>query len=85
MITWVGFAGCTAYFASGKHGLEGFKTAIFSTMSGMISAIIAIIISSQVPGSVAVSAQQLKLLGQFLVQINEIGRASCRERVSSPV
>lgn len=56
LITWVGFAGCTAYFASGKHGLEGFKTAIFSTMSGMISAIIAIIISSQVPGSVAVSA-----------------------------
>ncbi|WP_317316976.1 DUF1097 family protein, partial [Peptostreptococcus russellii] len=21
LVTWIGFAGCTAYFASGKHGL----------------------------------------------------------------
>lgn len=55
LITWVGFAGCTAYFASGKHGLEGVKTAIFSTMSGMISALVAMFISGFMPNSVALS------------------------------
>lgn len=55
LITWVGFAGCTAYFASGKHGLEGVKTAIFSTMSGMISALVAMFVSSFVPDSIALS------------------------------
>lgn len=52
LITWVGFSGCTAYFASGKHGLEGVKTAIFSTFSGMISAIFAMFISGFLPTSV---------------------------------
>lgn len=55
LITWVGFAGCTAYFASGKHGLEGVKTAIFSTQSGMISALVAMYISNLVPGNLAIS------------------------------
>lgn len=53
LITWVGFAGCTAYFASGKHGIEGMKTAVFSTLSGMISALVAMYISKMVPGIVA--------------------------------
>lgn len=45
LVTWIGFAGCTAYFASGKHGLEGMSSAFFSTMSGVISAVIAVFIS----------------------------------------
>lgn len=55
LITWIGFAGCTAYFASGKHGFEGVKTAVFSTMSGMISAMVAMFISGFMPSSVALS------------------------------
>ena len=55
LVTWIGFAGCTAYFASGKHGLEGVKTAILSTLSGMISALVAIYISGLVPNVVAIS------------------------------
>ncbi|MEG0250671.1 MAG: DUF1097 domain-containing protein [Peptostreptococcus sp.] len=50
LITWAGFAGCTAYFASGKHGIEGMSAAIFSTMSGVVSALIALFISGKFPG-----------------------------------
>lgn len=55
LITWVGFAGCTAYFASNKHGLEGVKTAMLSTFSGMISAFIAMYITKLFGNSMAVS------------------------------
>lgn len=56
LVTWIGFAGCTAYFASGKHGAEGVKTAIFSTMSGMISALAAMFVSGFIPGSIVFAA-----------------------------
>lgn len=55
LITWVGFAGCTAYFASGKHGFDGVKTAILSTLSGMLSAFIAMYITKTLSNSVTVS------------------------------
>ena len=55
LITWIGFAGCTAYFASGKHGLEGVKTSIFSTLSGFVTALFAMFISNLLPGNVALS------------------------------
>lgn len=56
LITWIGFAGCTAYFASGKHGFEGMKTAFFALMSGVASAFVAVLISSKFPtvGGVAI-------------------------------
>ncbi len=53
LITWMGFAGCTAYFASGKHGKEGVLTAIASTLSGVISAMVAVYITSKFPTVVA--------------------------------
>lgn len=56
LITWVGFAGCTAYFACGKHGMEGFITAICTTLSGMVSALVAMVISGFIPQSIAFSA-----------------------------
>lgn len=56
LVTWIGFAGCTAYFACGKHGAEGVKTAIFSTMSGMISALAAMFVSGFIPGSIVFAA-----------------------------
>lgn len=49
LITWVGFAGCTAYFACGKHGMEGISSAFFSNFSGIISAVIAVFISGLFP------------------------------------
>ena len=49
LVTWLGFAGCTAYFASGKHGKEGVSTAFFSTMSGVLSAVVAVFISGLFP------------------------------------
>lgn len=66
LITWVGFAGCTAYFASGKHGMEGVKTAIFSTFSGMISALVAMYISGLVPGSAALSVFMTGLISSTM-------------------
>ncbi|MEG0249528.1 MAG: DUF1097 domain-containing protein [Peptostreptococcus sp.] len=56
LITWIGFAGCTAYFGSGKHGLEGVKTSIFATMSGMLSAMVAMYVSGFIPGSIVLTA-----------------------------
>lgn len=49
LVVWIGFAGCTAYFASGKHGLEGVKTAFISTYSGVASALIALFVTSLFP------------------------------------
>lgn len=55
LITWIGFAGCTAYFASGKHGVEGIKTAVFSTLSGFVSALVAMYISNLLPENAALA------------------------------
>lgn len=55
LVTWIGFAGCTAYFACGKHGIEGIKTAVFSTLSGFLSALVAMYISGLLPKSMALS------------------------------
>ncbi|MBP6344713.1 DUF1097 domain-containing protein [Neisseriaceae bacterium CLB008] len=35
---WAGFAGCTAYFASGKHQLEGIKMTLYTTLLGSFTA-----------------------------------------------
>ena len=34
--SWAGFAGCTAYFASGKHGVAGLKKAIPTNLAGVL-------------------------------------------------
>lgn len=37
--TWAGFAGCTAYFACGKHGLSGLLMTLSTTLVGILTAI----------------------------------------------
>lgn len=56
LVTWIGFAGCTAYFASGRHGLDGIKSAFFPLMSGVISALVAVWMSGKFPeiGAIAI-------------------------------
>jgi len=34
--TWIGFAGCTAFFAAGGNKNNGVKKALFSTLSGVL-------------------------------------------------
>lgn len=36
---WAGFAGCTAYFASGKHGWSGLGLTIATTLVGILTAL----------------------------------------------
>lgn len=62
LVTWLGFASCTAYFASGKHGLEGLKAALFSIFSGMLSALFAMYLSSFLPNSVGFAALMTGLI-----------------------
>ncbi|NKF06082.1 DUF1097 domain-containing protein [Clostridium gasigenes] len=45
LITWIGFIGCTSYFASGGS-LSGLKKSIYSNISGIIWAMTIIICSS---------------------------------------
>lgn len=40
--TWIGFAGCTAFFAAGGNKNNGVKKALFSTLSGVFWASIII-------------------------------------------
>lgn len=35
LLAWVGFAGCTTYFASGKHGMDGVFTTVRQNMFGV--------------------------------------------------
>lgn len=36
LLGWAGFAGCTTYFATGKHGTEGLKNAIIPNLGGIL-------------------------------------------------
>lgn len=49
LISWAGFAGCTTYFASGKHGITGLKKAIFPNLIGVVCGMTIIILSNLVP------------------------------------
>ncbi len=46
LITWVGFVGCTSYFASGGKS-SGFRKSIFSNISGVLWAICIIFLSQK--------------------------------------
>ena len=49
LLGWAGFAGCTTYFASGKHGLSGLKSTIFPNMAGVLCGLAIIALSSLFP------------------------------------
>lgn len=51
LITWAGFAGCTTYFASGKHGLEGFVVTVRQNMFGVVCGMTIILLSTKFPFS----------------------------------
>ena len=36
LLSWAGFAGCTTYFATGRHGAEGLKNAIIPNLMGIV-------------------------------------------------
>ena len=50
LITWVGFIGCTSYYASGGN-LKGFKNSIYANMSGVLWAMAIILGSTYLGGS----------------------------------
>ncbi len=48
--TWMGFAGCTAFFAAGGCTNNGAGKALFSTLSGVLWAVVIFKLSSYFPG-----------------------------------
>ena len=36
LIGWAGFAGCTTYFACGKHGMSGVKKTMITNLTGVL-------------------------------------------------
>lgn len=42
MVSWIGFAGCTTYFACGKKNWKGIKTAMIVNLSGVAWASISV-------------------------------------------
>lgn len=49
LIGWAGFAGCTTYFASGKHGVIGLKKTIIPNLTGVLCGMVIIVLSNIVP------------------------------------
>lgn len=49
LIGWAGFAGCTTYFASGKHGLEGVRKTILTNLAGVACGMAIITLSGIFP------------------------------------
>lgn len=49
LISWAGFAGCTTYFASGKHGVAGLQKTILPNLAGVLCGMIIILLSNMVP------------------------------------
>lgn len=41
LLEWAGFAGCTSYFACGKHGIAGLKKTILPNMAGVVCGLMA--------------------------------------------
>lgn len=40
LLTWVGFLGCTSYFAIGEYGFKGFKKSLIANFSGVLWAFV---------------------------------------------
>lgn len=49
LTAWIGFAGCTTYFASGKKGLTGLTTTIRQNMLGVLAGIAIITLGDLLP------------------------------------
>lgn len=49
LIGWAGFAGCTTYFATGKHGAEGLKNAILPNLAGIACGMTSIFFGTMFP------------------------------------
>lgn len=49
LIGWAGFAGCTTYFASGKHGVIGLKKTIIPNLVGVLCGMTIISLSNIIP------------------------------------
>ena len=49
LIGWAGFAGCTTYFASGKHGMTGLKKTIIPNLTGVVCGMAIITLSDMLP------------------------------------
>lgn len=47
LITWIGFAGCTSYFACDKKRMKGVATSITTNLTGIAWAIISIYLGSR--------------------------------------
>lgn len=69
--SWVGFAGCTAFFAAGGK-VKGFKKAIFTTLIGVFWAMIIITISSyiNIPYSSAISTALITFIMCYQANIS---------------
>lgn len=48
LLSWAGFLGCTAYFASPKDGVKGLLLSLATTMSGVFWAMVIIHLSTEV-------------------------------------
>jgi hypothetical protein len=48
--TWIGFAGCTAFFAAGGLADNGVQKALFSTLSGVLWAVVIFQLGNYFPG-----------------------------------
>jgi len=49
LIAWAGFAGCTTYFASGSHGIQGLKRTVLPNMAGELCGMANIALSNVFP------------------------------------
>ncbi|WP_304519294.1 DUF1097 domain-containing protein [Clostridium estertheticum] len=49
LMAWVGFMGCTSYYAAGNRFVKGWKKSVICNMSGILWAMIAIKFSNMIP------------------------------------
>jgi hypothetical protein len=49
LLGWAGFAGCTTYFASGHHGIDGLKKTIIPNLAGVVCGMSIILLSTLSP------------------------------------
>ncbi len=49
LIGWAGFAGCTTYFACGKHGMSGVKKTVVTNLAGVLCGMTIITLSKFSP------------------------------------
>ncbi len=74
---WAGFAGCTTYFATGRHDLKALIMTITTTLVGALMAFLMILLETKVLGFIGGPIAGILGVGSLVALIVLLGAVNC--------